>query len=75
MQNPNSSRRVSTKEAATFLNISCSTLRRWRSQDWKGGPKFIRLGGMKGRAIRYEEADLRGWLAANTVAPALGNGA
>ena len=74
MHIPQPSRRLSTKEAARFLNISSSTLRRWRSQDWKGGPKFIRLGGFKGSAIRYEEADLRAWIAANTVEPAPGRG-
>ena len=61
------SRRLSTKAAADFLNISSSTLRRWRSQ--RMGPPYVRLGGIKGSAIRYRELDLTEWMANNTYRP------
>jgi predicted DNA-binding transcriptional regulator AlpA len=43
-------------EAARFLGISSSGLRKWRNN--RTGPKFVRLG----RLIRYIPADVEAWL-------------
>lgn len=75
MLTPNHVRLLCTKEAARLLGTSPSTLRRWRSQDWRPGPPFIRLGGEKGRTIRYEEGILRSWIARNTVDQSANRGA
>jgi predicted DNA-binding transcriptional regulator AlpA len=46
------------KQAARFLAIEVSTLRRWR---WAGtGPQFIKIGA----AVRYDPADLRAFIRA-----------
>ena len=70
-----STRLLCTKEAARVLGVSPSTLRRWRSQDWRPGPPYIRLGGLKGRTIRYEDVGLHAWLSSNTIAQAVRRGA
>lgn len=41
---------------AELLNVSPSTLRKWRSEG--GGPPFVKLCG----AIRYRDGDLRVWV-------------
>jgi hypothetical protein len=44
-------------QAAELLNVQVATLRRWR---WAGkGPAFLKIGG----AVRYDRADLEGFLA------------
>jgi hypothetical protein len=44
-------------QAADLLNIKVPTLRRWR---WAGkGPTFLKIGG----AVRYDRADLEGFIA------------
>jgi hypothetical protein len=45
-------------QAADLLNIKVPTLRRWR---WAGkGPAFLKIGG----AVRYDRAELEGFIAA-----------
>jgi predicted DNA-binding transcriptional regulator AlpA len=46
------------KEVAEFLGLSSATLRNWRTRG--DGPPFVRL---SGRAIRYQPAALREWVA------------
>jgi len=43
-------------EAAHFLGISSSGLRKWRNKGT--GPRYVRLG----RLIRYIPADVQAWL-------------
>ena len=43
---------LTTKEAATYLNVAESTLEAWRCRG--GGPPFLKLG----KIVRYREADL-----------------
>lgn len=49
-------------QAAEFLNLSTRTLQAWRIKG--GGPCFLKLG----RAIRYRQADLNGWLETRALA-------
>ena len=52
------SRRVlRTRQAATYLGVSPSTLEKMRSAG--RGPRFLRLGG---RAVGYDVRDLDAWL-------------
>ena len=45
-------------ETARLLNLKVATLRRWR---WAGkGPRFVKLGS----AVRYDPADLSGFIEA-----------
>ena len=48
-------------EAAKFLRLSPQTLRNWRVQS--RGPAYSRAG----RAIRYDPADLKDFMAQNRV--------
>lgn len=51
-QQSRETRRLDTKQAADYLNLSPNTLSRWR---WSGdGPRFVKLG----RAVRYRIEDL-----------------
>jgi excisionase family DNA binding protein len=51
-------RLLTTKEAATYLNLSVAALVRYR---WAGkGPAYIKLG--DGRSIRYRLEDLEAWI-------------
>jgi hypothetical protein len=54
---------LTTKQAATTLGMRPITLSIWRLQH--RGPAFARLG----RSIRYSEADLQAFVAANKVVP------
>ena len=47
-------------EAADYLTVSVSSLRRWRGE--RKGPRFIRIEGV----IRYSSHDLDEYLAAQT---------
>lgn len=49
-------------QAAELLNLSTRTLQAWRIKG--GGPRFLKLG----RAIRYRQADLNGWLETRALA-------
>ncbi len=47
-------------EAAALLSLAVPTLRRWR---WSGnGPRFAKIG----RAVRYDPAELRTYIEAQT---------
>ena len=60
------------QHAAKILGVSIAWLARER---WKGtGPAYVRVGGPRGRAVRYRLADLDGWIAANKVSPSNGRG-
>ena len=48
------------EEAAKFLRVEKRTLERWRSEG--RGPDYVQI---SGRSVRYEEKELRRWLAAN----------
>jgi excisionase family DNA binding protein len=52
---------LDTHQAALRTGLSPSTLRKLRLSG--GGPRFMKLG----RAVRYREDDLDGWLKARTV--------
>lgn len=51
-----------TAEAADYLQISVSSLTKWRMTGY--GPKFVRLGP---KAVRYRQEDLDAWMSENTV--------
>ena len=52
-------------EAARMLSVSVAWLARQR---WKGtGPAYVRIGGPRGRAIRYRLSDLIRWIRENAV--------
>ncbi len=52
---------VDERVLAPRLKITVKTLQAWRSTG--GGPPFVKLG----RAVRYNEADVRVWLESRTV--------
>jgi predicted DNA-binding transcriptional regulator AlpA len=51
---------LSEKEAAAFLSVSLSTIRRWRR--YKTGPEYFRFGGV----LRYSRTSLDDFIARNT---------
>ncbi len=51
---------LSEKEAATYLCVSLSTIRRWRR--FKTGPAYFRYGGV----LRYRRAALEEFITKNT---------
>jgi predicted DNA-binding transcriptional regulator AlpA len=67
--NPNGAhtteRFLSEREAAQYLNVSCSLLQKMRMAGYcrrgVSGPSFHRFGG----AIRYSMAELEAWVEAN----------
>jgi len=62
-----SERLIHTAYAARLLGVSDAWLARER---WKGtGPAFIRVGGPRGRAVRYRLRDLYAWIDANRRPP------
>ncbi len=54
----------SEREAAAFLNLTPSALRKWRQL--KKGPAFVRL---SGRCVKYRISDLEKFLAERVVTP------
>jgi excisionase family DNA binding protein len=52
---------LSEKEAAAYLAVSLSTIRRWRRN--KKGPVFFRFGGI----LRYSRSELGAFVAANSA--------
>ena len=54
----------SEKEAAAYLSVSLSTIRRWRRTN--AGPAFFRFGGV----LRYGREALEAFIAKNTKAVA-----
>lgn len=55
---------VRRKDAARLLGVSEATLRNWEAQ--QRGPAFLRA---SGRAILYNVATLRSWIASHSVDP------
>jgi len=54
------------RDAAIYLNMSVAWLQRAR---WnRTGPRYVRVGGPSGRAVRYKMSDLEAYVAQNTVA-------
>lgn len=65
MRNLEFDRMLTTKEAACLLGIGASMLERLR---WMGaGPPYIRPSG--GRAVRYRQGDIHGWIDSHRVTP------
>ncbi len=64
MSQQQSRRFLNEKEAAKYLFISLSTLRRWRRN--QVGPAFFRLGDV----LRYEERDLEEFISKHRNAAA-----
>ena len=53
------------RDASLYISMSLAWLRRAR---WsKTGPRYVKIGGARGRAIRYRRQDLDAYMAANTV--------
>jgi predicted DNA-binding transcriptional regulator AlpA len=52
-----------TASVARLLGLSEITLRKWRLQDRREGPPWIKCG----KSVRYREADLQAWLSRQTV--------
>lgn len=56
---------IHERDAAKHLGVSISWLQRAR---WaKTGPRYIKVGGPKGRAVRYRHDDLKQWMESNIV--------
>lgn len=53
------------RDAAELLGVSHYLLQRWRC--YGGGPKWIRVGGKRGRLVRYRRRDIEAFIDANTV--------
>jgi excisionase family DNA binding protein len=51
---------LSEKEAAAYLSVSLSTIRRWRR--YKAGPEYFRVGGV----LRSSRSALDDFIARNT---------
>jgi predicted DNA-binding transcriptional regulator AlpA len=58
-------RLLTEKQAAEYLGVSVYLLQRMRSRGM--GPDYVRVGGRKGRAIRYSLDALDAWIEQNTV--------
>ena len=56
-------KRVNTNAAAKIIGVKPQTLRAWRCRGH--GPKYIRLGGPRGRAV-YDVDELDRWLIERT---------
>jgi predicted DNA-binding transcriptional regulator AlpA len=58
-------RLLHTRDAAKILGVSTAWLERKR---WEGKPpRYVRIGGADGRAVRYRENDLLNYIEENTV--------
>lgn len=51
---------LNEQEAANYLNVSLSGLRKWRTR--RVGPRYCRFG----RLIRYRQSDLDAWVDARS---------
>jgi predicted DNA-binding transcriptional regulator AlpA len=58
---------IDTREAATILGISPTTLAIWRCQRERDQPRFLRVGK---RSVRYSRAELARWIEARERNPA-----
>lgn len=52
-----------TPAVARRLGLAEITLRKWRMQDRREGPAWIKCG----KSVRYREADIEAWLERRTV--------
>jgi hypothetical protein len=59
-------RPLSRREAAEYLSISPLTLSRWAMRS--KGPRYVRCGQVRGRAL-YEMRDLDAWLESRKIDP------
>jgi hypothetical protein len=57
---------LNTREAALFLGVSVSTLKKWRVE--KKGPPYIKGAGATGHP-RYRRSDLIAFLENSTISP------
>jgi excisionase family DNA binding protein len=57
-QTTRSNQQLTDVQVADYLNVSVSTVRRWRLTG--GGPRWVRIGGS---SIRYPIADLEAYVA------------
>jgi len=58
-------RLLHTRDAAKILGVSAAWLERKR---WEGKPpRYVRVGGPDGRAVRYRENDLLNYIEQNTI--------
>ncbi|MEM8971713.1 MAG: helix-turn-helix domain-containing protein [Pseudomonadota bacterium] len=58
---------LTTRQAASYLGLSVSTLNKWRCYGF--GPKYLKLG----RAVRYQQQELDRYLAGRLYQSTLGN--
>jgi predicted DNA-binding transcriptional regulator AlpA len=58
---------IDTREAATILCISPTTLAIWRCDSKRDQPQFLRVGK---RSVRYSRAELARWIEARERNPA-----
>jgi predicted DNA-binding transcriptional regulator AlpA len=58
-------RLLHTRDAAKILGVSSAWLerKRWERQP----PRYVRVGGPNGRAVRYSENDMLNYIEENTV--------
>ena len=73
LENPFPDCLMTSRQAAAYLQVSPSTLERWRRV--KSGPSFIRLGGPVRGPIRYRVADLDDFVIRSTSHPGADEGA
>jgi predicted DNA-binding transcriptional regulator AlpA len=57
VSNPHDAPLLNDVQAAAYLSLSPSTLRRWRSEGRGRGPAWLKLGGR----VRYSLADLEAY--------------
>lgn len=58
-----SSQLYDTPAVARRLGLAEITLRKWRTQNRREGPAWIKCG----KSVRYREADIEAWLERRTV--------
>lgn len=58
--------RMTTKDAAKFLNVSEQTLRTWRHEGNRNGPPYTPIGAK----IIYRQSALEAWMKRREVDPA-----
>ncbi len=58
---------MTTRQAASYVGLSVSTLNKWRCYGF--GPKYLKLG----RAVRYRQEELDRYLAGRLYQSTLGN--
>lgn len=67
MQYLESDRLLQARDAAKILGVSEAWLERKRSE--RLSPRWIRVGGPNGRAVRYRESDILAYIEENVVEP------